>query len=81
MVPGTDEVVKGCALRVLLGADSFDDELLGNVPGQLATVRTGDQVEHQIDRADAAGTGIAVAVDDKKPRRNLNSRELLAQPG
>ena len=56
-------------LAVAVVADAVEDELLGDERRDVGPEIVLDHVEHQVERRDAAGAGVAVAVDREELRR------------
>ena len=69
------------ALAVLLGADALADELLRDVPRQLAPVALLDEVQHEVQGAHPAGAGVAVAVDHEQALLHMHLWKDLPQAG
>src|SRR3954452_24241884 len=69
------------ALVVLLIADTFMDELLGDRRREFMTMLPPDQVQHHIKRRRATRAGEAVAVDLEQLIRNLDTGEFLDEAG
>ena len=68
-------------LAVAVVADAVEDELLGDERRDVGPEIVLDHVEHQVERRDAAGARVAVAVDREELRGELDPRKLLAQRG
>jgi hypothetical protein len=62
-------------LRVIRVADSWMDELLRHIVGEGAAVAFGDDLQHHVERCGAAGTGTAIAIDDKNVGRCADPRK------
>lgn len=60
-------------------AHVFDDELLGDLRDARGAHPCGDQVQHHVERRDAARAGDAIAVDDEQLLQEARVRELLLQ--
>ena len=67
------------ALVVLSLADTSEHELLRHLHRQFTTVGLGNQVEHQVDRSGATGTGDAPPIDLEQLLGRLQARVILLE--
>ena len=79
VVDEAEGVVGGDALPVVVVADAPVHEAVGDDLGQRAAVLARDQVQHHVERRDAAGAGHAVAVDGKQRLADLDAGMRLAE--
>ena len=70
---------QGHVLAVIAVADPVNDELLGNEPRDPGTQLVLDEVQHELERRDAARTGKAVAIDREQLIRDQDAREFFTQ--
>ena len=68
-------------LPVFVVAHTIDDELFGDEISDARSELDADEMQHEIQRRDTAGAGVAVAIDGKELIADENARKLLAQRG